>query len=89
MGSRSSVSLEMTDNVGMNAAAYLVATMLLFSTACGAAGSTPQQGAPQARPASGSGGAAPMPQEAAAPTRERGRSGGQSCSEGDPGYLRS
>jgi len=47
----------------MNAAAYLVATMLLFCTACGAAGSTPQQGAPEVRPASGSGASHPCPRK--------------------------
>ena len=53
----------MTDNVVMNAGAYLVATVLLFGTACGPAGSTPQRDAREVRPASGSGAPDPCPRK--------------------------
>ena len=47
----------------MNAAAYLVATVLLFSTACGQTGSIPQQGDPEVQPASESGAPHPCPKK--------------------------
>lgn len=47
----------------MNAGAYLVATVLLFSTACGPAGSTPQRDTPKVGAASGSGAPDPCPRK--------------------------
>jgi len=47
----------------MNAAAHLVATVLVLSSACGPTGSTPRQDAPEARPASGSGAPHPCPRK--------------------------